>query len=392
MFGTKHRSEREMRQEYKVAKTLMKSLKTELSADLPSIAALLQSKGRGKDTVLAHITPKEAALLKKRGGRGSQNPDTGLLEFDDGGTIETGAGFEGTPEQTAAAYNIQPTETPAFSGGAAPSTGGTQAAEQASFAAPPAYSPEFTPPAAPTPSPMGSFANIQGVPIAAGGLGTPGAGGISAAMGQYGIDYAQPAPTTEGPSAATQPGITATQPPKPAGGLNQLAKEQLGISGGQALGAGLSGLAGVLTARNAAAQGQQAKQELAAQAAPYQQQGKSLVSAAQAGQLSTASQQSYQAAQAQAAQAAARGGISGAGVVQTQAALENLRQNLLANDLNIGLQIQSIGDKIAQGAISAGVQADQYVNNLTSNYATNIARTLSGLGGTPQAPAAPTGV
>jgi hypothetical protein len=226
---------------------------------------------------------------------------------------------------------------------------------------------------------MGSFANIQGVPIAAGALGTPGAGGISAAMGQYGIDYAQPAPTTEDPGVATQPGISAAQPPKPAGGLNQLAKEQLGISGGQALSAGLSGLAGVLTARNAAAQGQQAKQELAAQAAPYQQQGKSLVSAAQAGQLSTASQQSYQAAQAQAAQAAARGGISGAGVVQAQAALENLRQNLLANDLNIGLQIQSIGDKIAQGAISAGVQADQYVNNLTNTYASNIARVLMGI-------------
>ena len=362
-----------------MAKTLMKSLKTELTGDLPAIAALLQSKGRGKDTVLAHITPKEAALLKKRGGRGSRNPDTGLLEFDDGETIDFGAGFQGTPEQTAAAYNIQPTETPAFSGGAAPSTGGTQAADLSSFMAAPAYSPEFTPPAAPTPSPMGSFANIQGVPIAAGGLGTPGAGGISAAMGQYGIDYAQPAPTTEDPGVATQPGISAAQPPKPAGGLNQLAKEQLGISGGQALSAGLSGLAGVLTARNAAAQGQQAKQELAAQAAPYQQQGKSLVSAAQAGQLSTASQQSYQAAQAQAAQAAARGGISGAGVVQAQAALENLRQNLLANDLNIGLQIQSIGDKIAQGAISAGVQADQYVNNLTNTYASNIARVLMGI-------------
>jgi hypothetical protein len=31
-----------------------------------------------------------------------------------------------------------------------------------------------------------------------------------------------------------------------------------------------------------------------------------------------------------------------------------------------------------QGAIQAGVQADQYVNTLTSNYATNIARTLAG--------------
>jgi hypothetical protein len=34
--------------------------------------------------MLAHITPKEAAMLKARGGRGSINPDTGLPEFDDG--------------------------------------------------------------------------------------------------------------------------------------------------------------------------------------------------------------------------------------------------------------------------------------------------------------------
>jgi len=38
--------------------------------------------------------------------------------------------------------------------------------------------------------------------------------------------------------------------------------------------------------------------------------------------------------------------------------------------------LQSVGDKIAQGAIQAGVQADQYVNQLTNNYAMNIARTL----------------
>ena len=61
----------------------MTKLQKALGADLASIAELLRSKGRGKDTVLAHITPKEAALLKKRGGRGSKNPDTGLLEFDD---------------------------------------------------------------------------------------------------------------------------------------------------------------------------------------------------------------------------------------------------------------------------------------------------------------------
>ena len=62
---------------------------TRMGGDVRKIAALLQSKGRGRDTILAHITPQEAALLKSRGGRGSTNPDTGLLEFeDDAGAIE----------------------------------------------------------------------------------------------------------------------------------------------------------------------------------------------------------------------------------------------------------------------------------------------------------------
>ena len=49
-----------------------------------AVAEKLQSLGRGGDTVLAHINPREAAMLKARGGRGSRNPETGLLEFDDG--------------------------------------------------------------------------------------------------------------------------------------------------------------------------------------------------------------------------------------------------------------------------------------------------------------------
>jgi hypothetical protein len=51
-----------------------KSLKTTLQA--------AQKLGRGKDTILAHITPEEAALLKARGGSGTINPRTGLREYD----------------------------------------------------------------------------------------------------------------------------------------------------------------------------------------------------------------------------------------------------------------------------------------------------------------------
>jgi hypothetical protein len=50
---------------------------------LLSLSDKVRAAGRGRDTVLAHITPEEAALLKERGGRGSTNPVTGLLEFED---------------------------------------------------------------------------------------------------------------------------------------------------------------------------------------------------------------------------------------------------------------------------------------------------------------------
>jgi hypothetical protein len=63
-----------------MSKALMKSL----DLDLPALAQILRSKGRKGDTILAHITPKEAALLKRRGGSGTKNPATGLPEYDDG--------------------------------------------------------------------------------------------------------------------------------------------------------------------------------------------------------------------------------------------------------------------------------------------------------------------
>ena len=68
---------------------MSKALSSALGLDMSDVAQLLRKKGRGKDTVLAHITPKEAALLKRRGGRGSINPNTGLPEFDDSTDIST---------------------------------------------------------------------------------------------------------------------------------------------------------------------------------------------------------------------------------------------------------------------------------------------------------------
>lgn len=47
------------------------------------LAEMIRSLGRGRDTVLAHITPEEAELLRRIGGSGKPNPNTGLPEFQE---------------------------------------------------------------------------------------------------------------------------------------------------------------------------------------------------------------------------------------------------------------------------------------------------------------------
>ena len=69
-----------------MAKQIAKLLKATIqdSSDLKQIAKQLAKKGRGGDSMLVHITPKEAMMLKDAGGAGTINPDTGLMEFYDG--------------------------------------------------------------------------------------------------------------------------------------------------------------------------------------------------------------------------------------------------------------------------------------------------------------------
>lgn len=50
-------------------------------------ARKLQSAGRGGDSMLAHINPREAEMLQRMGGAGTVNPNTGLQEYKGGGSI-----------------------------------------------------------------------------------------------------------------------------------------------------------------------------------------------------------------------------------------------------------------------------------------------------------------
>ena len=56
---------------------------------------ILAAKGRGKDSMIAHLSPREAGILKAFGGSGKINPATGMLEFDDSDSDSEGASDPG---------------------------------------------------------------------------------------------------------------------------------------------------------------------------------------------------------------------------------------------------------------------------------------------------------
>lgn len=328
---------------------------TRLGSDTRKIAALLQAKAP-KGEMLAYISPKEAALLRARGGSGMPHADTGIPSYqnpeDDFLGILSG-------DTTAAPY---------------------QAPDVASIGYDPSsmveglsgsFTPDTTPisggvpPVAAPASPIsGAYPAYTGEPM------VPGGGAAVEFTGTPPPSYAPP--QTAQDVFGTQPSALGSL--RSALSLDKLDPTKLGI-------AGLQALVGGRQAKAAARQGQAGKTEMQALAAPYRQQGQALQAQAARGELTPQAQQSLQAVQAQVAQGVQnRGGV---GAAQAAAQVEAVRQQLLQAQSDYGLKLSGIGDQIALGAIRAGIQADQYVNNLTNSYMSNIMRLYGGMGAKP---------
>jgi len=301
---------------------------TRMGGDLRKIARLLQDKGRNGDTILAHINPREAALLREQGGSGEINPETGLMEFAD-----EEAGFE--------AY--QPQDTSAAEPGFESYSPGPEFVSGA-YAGPVSQLdlPDI-------PQNMAGFRQTAPVPISdAAGL----------AQGVYGPGSAFPT-TTETPTA-----------PQPA------EKSFLeSLSGGDKARLGLGALGGLqtaLTARKARQGSQQAAQQIRDIGAPYQQRGLAEQAAAARGELTPVNQQALEAQRARAAQAGvARGGV---GVAQQQRAEEDLRNRLLAAQQDFGLKLSGIADQYTAKAIQEGIRADSEISAMYGQYFGNLTR------------------
>jgi hypothetical protein len=413
-----------------MAKQIARLLKTNMMADIdmPALAQFLQSQGRKGDSVLAHINPKEAALLQKMGGAGTENPVTGLPEFYSYGyspsdyASETdlysnkysGGDFDDARIQAVerrdsprtirlrnetrnfddfniVPYTPQPNDVPA------PSMGDPEA---------PRYSPTepsnriFAQPSQRTtisPSYLTDY-NIKG----AGDFGTSPAMAntaftptvptrsdtyFSTAPGRP--DYAREnflPRTAEEQFALERMDVGAERGAQPGEenflrrGIEGL-KSLTGLSGSELAQLGLAGglgIQGALASRQMAEQGEEARREQEAIAAPYRERGAALLAQAESGQLTPQAQQSLQAMRARLAQGAeARGGV---GAQQVAAQVEAFRQQLLANQYDYGMKVSNIGDNLMLGAIRTGLEADRYATQMTNNYYTNMARILGGMG------------
>lgn len=288
---------------------------TQVGGGSRQIARLLQAKAP-PNHILAYITPEEADMLEARGGSGREDPNTGIPTFE----VEPDPLGELPPEyvdQFGSAQTFPVGET---------------APMEFDFAPPPPAPMEVAnvPPITPQAMDLFSGADIQ----------------------SRGLLEAQ----------AKQPAA----PAAPAAGGDDFLK-RLAL-------AGVTGLFGARQARAAQRTGQAAAEEQRALGRPYQEQGRQLQAAAQRGELSPVAQQSMQALRARLAQSAqARGGV---GAQQAMAQMEAFRNQLLQQQFDFGLRLAQIGDQYAAGAIKTGLQADQYVNQLTGSFFNNIARTL----------------
>jgi len=379
---------------------MRESLRKSLKLDMPALAEMLRSKGRGKDTVLAHITPQEAALLKKRGGRGSRNPDTGLLEFgtegnfvssdDDTGelyssvstpssSVSTGGGNndfssqlnaassglnaasnngQNADQQLNAASSGASNQTPAYQSmdyaNAAASQGGGDLTYGATGQAPTAAStPTESPFPADTSASGGSSSSnsnwlnslVSGLGGAAGLAKLAGLAGVGAVVGNQAQTAAQ-----QGQVAGQQVGALANQTQAQSaaaqGQLGNIAQnaQLYGQQAANQVGAVIPQLQGI--AGNIAAYGQ-----------PLIDTGTQQMNQALAGTLTPANQQAYNALKAQAEQGvASRGGV---GAMQAGNAELNALGTLSQNQFQAGQQAYQAGAAYGVQGQSLMAQAAQ---------------------------------
>jgi hypothetical protein len=331
--------------------TLAKLLQVDMG--LPDMAKRLAAAGRGKDSILAHINPKEAKLLKKHGGSGKINPETGIMEFnpEDG----YGEGIFSTPDYT----SYTPKETQA----AEPATASVSESSAPSAGFRPGQSTITNPAAPPVEAPA------------------PAQGGQQFGSTISGVTNGPPLPIP--PQQTQQPGFfdQLSGYAKKAKELNETLSPFAPYAkfGGQLIG----GAMGLQASEKGQKQAAVNEQEIRKLAEPYRQQaqqiaqqGQQMLTMGQQGQLTADQQQKLETVRAQTMQQQAQAGVTGGTASQqSEAQIQRLAQEYAQNNITQGLalinQAQAISgtaDKLIQNAISTGYSQSADAAKLANEF------------------------
>ena len=319
--------------------------------DLKALAEMLRRQGRGQDTILAHITPQEAALLKSRGGAGTMNPATGLPEFENGdflGSYEDMAPAEqqGLDYQVFSPETVsQPIDMSRAFIYSSPTDTMQPAQAQQPFELQPVQARSFTPSLPQMPN---EFVGPQQV-----------------------RDFKQ-----EAIDQGAAPGRSFEDM------LKTGAKQVLGTREGLA---GLGTLASIYQARQAGQQARRMQQELSQIGAPNRALGQEMIARGQRGELTPVQMQQLAALDArQKQQLSDRRITSGTAQQQQQARMQEMQQRGAQDLIDQGIKIAGIGDQYQAAAVRAGYAADQATRDMLNTTLTNLYRTIYGNVATPE--------
>ena len=320
--------------------------------DMQRLAELVRQQGRGKDTVLAHITPKEAMMLKANGGSGTVNPVTGLPEFQDYGFLGgyedlAPASQQGLDNQVFApdtmSQPIDMSRSLIYSSPTDTMAPGQDFTQFVDYSAPTRFETE-----------LAKLGPDQG----ADALG-------QAAMGNL-------------------PAIPSGVPTEMGAGQERSVSDLLKAGAKQVLGtkeglAGLGTLASVLQARQAGRQARRMQQELSALGQPQRQMGEEMMRLGQAGQVTPVQRQQLEALAARERQQLAQRGLT-SGTAQQQAEARQVeRTQRAAQDLlDQGIKIAGIGNQYQAAAVKAGYAADQTTREMLNKTLANLYATIYG--------------
>jgi hypothetical protein len=341
-----------------------------------ALARALAQHGRNGDSILAHITPREAEMLKKRGGSGTINPQTGLPEFFD-------FSFDQEPSNYVENYTPPSSSSSSF---------------------------DYTPPSSnyvenQQPSSGGDTFD-WGLDTSQLNSGDKG-GGVDTTNFSSWLDNqvgggAPVAPSQQPMQAPASPGVISPAEPLQQQTVPETAaptQEQRSVLDRvgdwanknpgwvKALGAGSLGLVNRMQMNSMRRSGDKASNDLRALGAPFQQQGNALITAAQNGQLTPQMQQQLQALRAKTQQDLMRSGASaGTASLQAEAAVQQQAQQFAQQLMQQGMQLVQAGNSYAAQAVQAGYAADQQAQATAADFYKEMARLVSGSGGKNAAP------